>query len=149
MSRKCQKEKRPRAFFAQNVNSTIQALVQKTRLVYNLEREVNKFLLSIASSSNEHISQMEYKDLLRVSDFIGSTLFIEIDDDRSLQGILVAVDCQMNLLLDHVHEHTKSIGSRTLGLVSVPQYTIKNIKISQAKFNALVDFKKELQRNIV
>lgn len=85
----------------------------------------------------------------RVSDFIGSTLFIDIDEDRSLQGTLVAVDCQLNLLLDHVHEYTKSIGSRRLGLVSVPQPTIKSIKISQAKMNAITDFKQQLHKHIV
>ncbi|KAL3234292.1 N-alpha-acetyltransferase 38, NatC auxiliary subunit [Nakaseomyces bracarensis] len=85
----------------------------------------------------------------RVSDFIGSTLFIDIDEDRSLQGTLVAVDCQMNLLLDHVHEYTKTIGSRRLGLVSVPQPTIKSIRISQAKMRAITDFKRQFQQNIV
>lgn len=85
----------------------------------------------------------------RVSDFIGSTLFVDINEDRSLQGTLVAVDCQLNLLLDHVHEYTKSVGSRRLGLVSVPRSSIKSISIAKAKMNAITDYKQQLQKHIV
>lgn len=41
-------------------------------------------------------------DILKLSDFIGNTLIVSLTEDRILVGSLVAVDAQMNLLLDHV-----------------------------------------------
>ncbi|CAI1875907.1 hypothetical protein SEUBUCD646_0C00910 [Saccharomyces eubayanus] len=87
-------------------------------------------------------------DALKLSDFIGSTLIVSLAEDRILIGSLVAVDAQMNLLLDHVEERIGS-GSRMMGLVSVPRRSVQSIKITKPMLRDLAANKFELMGNIV
>lgn len=61
----------------------------------------------------------------------------------------MALDAQLNLLLDHVQERAGDGNRRTLGLVSVPRKTIQAIKVPQAELNQLVQFKRNLLKNVV
>lgn len=86
---------------------------------------------------------------LKLPDFVGSTLFIILQNDRVLKGSLMALDAQLNLLLDHVQEHTGDGNQRTLGLVSVPRKTIQSIKLPQVELHQLIKFKRNLLKNVV
>ncbi|CCK73479.1 Mak31p NDAI_0G04960 [Naumovozyma dairenensis CBS 421] len=93
---------------------------------------------------------------LKLGDFIGCTLYITLSKERFIQGTLVAVDSQANLLLDYVWERTitKDItnakyNDRLMGLVSVPSDTIMSIKITKTKVNKLVTLKNEMLSSIV
>lgn len=89
-------------------------------------------------------------DCLKLPDFIGCTLRISHGDGRMLTGTLVALDCQLNLLLDHVQEHRgQDQGERSLGLVSVPRNTITSVKISRTKLDRLCHMKQEILRHII
>ncbi|KAH3900533.1 Mak31p SCDLUD_003520 [Saccharomycodes ludwigii] len=88
--------------------------------------------------------------------FIGSALYIKVKkphessnvttdnitnlkNNRSIKGILVASDCDLNLLLDQVVEYNESNSiERELGLVSVPRETIKSIHILKSDMNTLM-----------
>ncbi|CAI4057252.1 hypothetical protein N7582_000812 [Saccharomyces uvarum] len=87
-------------------------------------------------------------DALKLSDFIGSTLIVSLAEGRILIGSLVAVDAQMNLLLDHVEERIGS-GSRMMGLVSVPRRSVQSIKITKPMLRDLTANKFELMGSIV
>lgn len=87
-------------------------------------------------------------DILKLSDFIGNTLIVSLTEDRILVGSLVAVDAQMNLLLDHVEERMGS-SSRMVGLVSVPRRSVKTIMIDKPVLQELTANKVELMANIV
>lgn len=86
---------------------------------------------------------------LRLSDFVGCTLYVNLHNDRVLKGSLMALDAQLNLLLDHVQEHTGDDNRRTLGLVSVPRKTILSIKLPKAELDQLVQFKQNLLKSVV
>lgn len=89
-------------------------------------------------------------DCLKLPDFVGCTLHVSHGDGRMLTGTLVALDCQMNLLLDHVQEHrAEDHGQRSLGLVSVPRNTITSIKMGKGKLEKLCHMKQEILRHIV
>lgn len=89
-------------------------------------------------------------DKLRLPDFIGSTLYVSLGDKRVLVGTLVAMDCQLNLLLDHVQEIRLDDGNeRLLGLVSVPRSTISSIKLTRTGLDRLCRLKQELTRQII
>lgn len=87
-------------------------------------------------------------DMLKLPDFIGCTLYIYLGNDRILRGSLVALDSQLNLLLDHVQERTDN-SERLLGLVSIPQKSITSIKMPKDKLTQLVQFKHTLMDQIV
>lgn len=87
---------------------------------------------------------------LKLPDFIGCILHISHGDGRILSGTLVALDCQLNLLLDHVQEHRgEDHGERSLGLVSVPRNSITSIRISKRRLDSLCYRKQELLRQII
>lgn len=89
-------------------------------------------------------------DSLKLPDFIGSSLYISLGDKRVLTGILVAMDCQLNLLLDHVQETRLDDGNeRLLGLVSVPRSSISSINLERGRLEQLCQLKQELMRQIV
>lgn len=87
-------------------------------------------------------------NMLKLSDFIGNTLVVSLAEDRILIGSLVAVDAQMNLLLDHAEER---IGprSRMMGLVSVPRHSVQSIKVTKPVMQELTAKRVELMANIV
>lgn len=87
-------------------------------------------------------------DSLNIKDIIGCTLYVTISEERSLKGILVAIDAQANLLLDHVQEFCHQ-NVRTLGLLSVPFDTIQNIEIDKRFLGKMVEHKKRFLKNIV
>lgn len=87
-------------------------------------------------------------DILKLSDFIGNTFIVSLAEDRILIGSLVAVDAQMNILLDHVEERMGS-SSRMMGLVSVPRRSVQSIMINKPVLQALTKNKVELMANIV
>ncbi|QLL34487.1 hypothetical protein HG536_0G03490 [Torulaspora globosa] len=89
-------------------------------------------------------------DKLRLPDFIGSTLHISLGDKRVLTGTLMAMDCQLNLLLDHVRETRLDDGNqRLLGLVSVPRATISSIKLDRDTLEHLCRLRQEFMRQVV
>ncbi|EDO16408.1 hypothetical protein Kpol_1030p16 [Vanderwaltozyma polyspora DSM 70294] len=89
---------------------------------------------------------------LGLHDFIGSTLYVSIDDNRYIKGTLVALDSQLNLLMNHVREQNgegSNLVQRAMGLVSIPQSTIKSIKITEDELNNIVEFKHNFIKSIV
>ncbi|KAH3664962.1 hypothetical protein OGATHE_003777 [Ogataea polymorpha] len=58
---------------------------------------------------------------------------IVLVDNRQLDGILMAIDDQRNLLLSDVYEHSGS-QTRHLGLVSVPKNTIKSVLVDKNEY---------------
>lgn len=82
-------------------------------------------------------------DSISLPDIIGATLYITVDENRSLKGRLMAIDAQANLLLDHVEEYCQDNQNvRTLGLVSVPFNTIADIQITKAYVDTVSECKK-------
>lgn len=61
----------------------------------------------------------------------------------------MALDAQLNLLLDHVQEHTGDGNRRMLGLVSVPRRTILSIKLPESELDQLIKYKQNLLKNVV
>lgn len=61
----------------------------------------------------------------------------------------MAVDAQLNLLLDHVRERNGGQSERLMGLVSVPEQTVKSIKITEQSLNHICQLKQDLLRQIV
>lgn len=86
---------------------------------------------------------------LKLPDFVGCTLYVSLQNERVLKGSLMALDAQLNLLLDHVQEHTANGNGRMLGLVSVPRRTIHSIKLPQGELDQLIKYKQNLLRNVV
>lgn len=86
---------------------------------------------------------------LKLPDFVGCTLYVVLHKNRILKGSLMALDAQLNLLLDHVQEHTDDGNQRSLGLVSVPRKTIQSIKLPEGELNQLIQFKRNLLKNVV
>ncbi|KAH3662102.1 hypothetical protein OGAPHI_006283 [Ogataea philodendri] len=66
-------------------------------------------------------------------DLIALPYQITLKDNRSLQGTLVAIDDQLNLLMANVSEQTGP-HSRHLGLVSVPKKTIASILVDKSEY---------------
>lgn len=90
-------------------------------------------------------------DSLRLHDFIGSTLYITIGEDRFIKGTLVALDAQVNLLLNHVQEHNSLMleqSQRSMGLVSVPKSSITSVKIVDNELENIVEYKQEFLKSI-
>ncbi|SCU99117.1 LADA_0H17656g1_1 [Lachancea dasiensis] len=85
---------------------------------------------------------------LEFPDYIGSKIYVTVTRARMLVGTLVATDSELNLLLDNVEEITAD-SNRKLGLISVPQDTIKSIKIEAAQITALENSKQAFSRDIV
>lgn len=88
-------------------------------------------------------------DSLQLHDFIGSTLYIFLGNGRILKGSLVAIDAQLNLLLDHVFERNGKENERSMGLVSVPEQTIKSIKMTKPSLDRVCHLKQDLMRQII
>lgn len=86
---------------------------------------------------------------LKLPDFVGCTLYVSLQSDRVLRGSLMALDAQLNLLLDHVQEHTGDGNRRMLGLVSVPRRTILSIKLPESELDQLIKYKQNLLKNVV
>lgn len=81
-------------------------------------------------------------DSITLPDIIGATLYITVDKNRSLKGMLVAIDAQANLLLDHVEEYCQDNQNiRKLGLVSVPFDTIDDIQVTKTYVNTVTECK--------
>ncbi|KAG7882947.1 hypothetical protein KL905_001649 [Ogataea polymorpha] len=66
-------------------------------------------------------------------DLISLPYQIVLVDNRQLDGILMAIDDQRNLLLSDVYEHSGS-QTRHLGLVSVPKNTIKSVLVDKNEY---------------
>ncbi|AET37584.1 Mak31p Ecym_1350 [Eremothecium cymbalariae DBVPG len=75
---------------------------------------------------------------LVLEDFVGATLRICLGPRRVLKGVLVAVDCHANYLLDKVVEHNEEM-VRELGLVSVPSKSVVSVKMDSSQFNKIRD----------
>lgn len=73
---------------------------------------------------------MSEVDSLTLQDLLGEKLYIELDETRSLVGLVKAIDCKANLLLDDVLEKVDG-HERKLGLVSVPFASVKNIRMKK------------------
>lgn len=87
---------------------------------------------------------------LRLPDFVGSTLHVALGDKRVLTGTLMAMDCELNLLLDHVQETRLDDGNqRLLGLVSVPRGSISSIRLDRGRLQQLCRLREELMRQVV
>ncbi|CCF58738.1 hypothetical protein KAFR_0F01420 [Kazachstania africana CBS 2517] len=70
------------------------------------------------------------KTKMNLQQFMGRYVIVEINDDRSLNGELRAIDNKGNLLLSPVSERLKSTSCvRQLYHLSVPSDCIKSIKI--------------------
>lgn len=81
-------------------------------------------------------------DSITLPDIIGATLYITVDKNRCLKGMLVAIDAQANLLLDHVEEYCQDNQNiRKLGLVSVPFDTIDDIQVTKTYVNTVTECK--------
>ncbi|ODV63885.1 LSM domain-containing protein ASCRUDRAFT_83783 [Ascoidea rubescens DSM 1968] len=102
-------------------------------------------------------------DGVSVRDFIGSTLRITIDNGaplinvdasdsteidelvnclRVVEGTLIAIDNDPNILLDEVVEHicnesTNQKTTRSLGLVSIPYQSIARIELSKREYELI------------
>ncbi|EGV64869.1 hypothetical protein CANTEDRAFT_104213 [Yamadazyma tenuis ATCC 10573] len=68
--------------------------------------------------------------------FIGSSLRVELSDNRVLDGVLTVVDPFGNLLMSNVYETNKS-NRREVGLVSVPRATISKLYIDKRTYQSL------------
>ncbi|CCE66059.1 hypothetical protein TPHA_0O00900 [Tetrapisispora phaffii CBS 4417] len=98
-------------------------------------------------------------DKLQLHDFIGKTLYININDTRVIRGSLVALDAQLNLLINHaqelcigdrINEKGESVdNARLMGLVSVPQASILSIKIAKNDMDNIISFKKDLLKSVI
>ncbi len=66
-------------------------------------------------------------------DLISLTYKLEITDGRLLEGILVAVDDQSNLLITNVMETSGDI-QREMGLVSVPRNSIRKVFVDKTEY---------------
>jgi small nuclear ribonucleoprotein (snRNP)-like protein len=78
------------------------------------------------------------------SDFIGTELRITVNDGRVLKGLLLALDNKPNLLINNCIEWSIQRGqenSRDLGLVSVPNDSIKSIEIKKRDLDKTLDWK--------
>ncbi|AGO12313.1 AaceriAEL047Cp [[Ashbya] aceris (nom. inval.)] len=82
-----------------------------------------------------------------LTDLLGSTLRVEVGADRVLYGVLVALDCHANYLLDRVVERRGGC-ERELGLVSVPSETVGNVKIHAATLHRLRESKAAFRRAV-
>lgn len=77
-------------------------------------------------------------------DFIGSELRITLNDGRILQGVLLALDNKPNLLINNCSETSIQRGRsncRDLGLVSVPNDTIKSVEMKEKELDKAVKWK--------
>ncbi|QLQ82557.1 hypothetical protein HG537_0H03200 [Torulaspora globosa] len=89
-------------------------------------------------------------DKLALQDFIGSTLYIWLSDERVITGKLMAMDCELNLLLDHVQEtRLKDGNERMVGLVSVPRGTISCIRLDRSRLDQLCLLRQEFMRQVL
>ncbi|CAH03076.1 Mak31p [Kluyveromyces lactis] len=80
---------------------------------------------------------------VHLHDLLSETLYINLDQKRSLTGKLIAIDCKANLLLDEVVENNDG-HVRKMGLVSVPFVSVRSVKVRRE----LVDTINALKLNI-
>ncbi|CCH57930.1 hypothetical protein TBLA_0A01310 [Henningerozyma blattae CBS 6284] len=100
---------------------------------------------------------------LQLNDFINSRLHVTIDKDRHIVGTLVALDSQVNLLLNDVVEfsvirpstesdsdkHEAQQYTRKLGLVSIPRSSINVLRIVDEDLEALIKRRTYLMQSAV
>lgn len=86
-------------------------------------------------------------DELELSDFIGSTILVQVDVDRILEAVLMAIDSHANQLLDKVCEYHRG-AVRELGLVSVPFDTIMSVKIAASRVEWLLSEKRSSAKHL-
>lgn len=67
-------------------------------------------------------------------DLISRSYTFDITDGRIIQGILIAIDDQSNLLVTNATE-SKDNHYRELGLVSIRRNTIKKVSVSLKDYN--------------
>ncbi|QEU58708.1 Mak31 [Kluyveromyces lactis] len=73
---------------------------------------------------------------VQLHDLLSETLYINLDQKRSLTGKLIAIDCKANLLLDEVVE--KNDGHvRKMGLVSVPFVSVRSVTVRRELVDAI------------
>lgn len=82
-----------------------------------------------------------------LNDLLGATLRVEVGPDRVLYGVLVALDCHANYLLDRVVER-RGGRERELGLVSVPSEAVGNVKIEAATLRRVREAKSAFRRAV-
>lgn len=74
-------------------------------------------------------------------DFISRVYTFEITDGRTIEGVLIAIDDQSNLLVTNATETYNSNSNlyhkRELGLVSIRKNTIKKVSMLRKDFNDL------------
>lgn len=80
---------------------------------------------------------------VHLHDLLSETLYINLDQKRSLTAKLIAIDCKANLLLDEVVENNDG-HVRKMGLVSVPFVSVRSVKVRRE----LVDTINALKLNI-
>lgn len=105
--------------------------------------------IQLCKRNKQNRGKQEVMDSLQLHDFIGSTLYIFLGNGRILKGSLVAIDAQLNLLLDHVFERNGKENERSMGLVSVPEQTIKSIKMTKPSLDRVCHLKQDLMRQII
>lgn len=113
---------------------------------------------TLAESNRKTVVEPSVMEALKLSDYMGSTIHVTLKnnssqpvDQRLLTGVLIATDCQLNILLDEVQEESTSTPDkgRKLGLVSVPNNTIERICITKPQLDKLCKWKEKSMRDIV
>lgn len=80
---------------------------------------------------------------LHPSKYIGSNVYILLNDQRQLTGILTVIDPFGNILLSNVVEESKDklnhekTHTREIGLVSVPKDTVVSIKMQRKEWGKI------------
>jgi small nuclear ribonucleoprotein (snRNP)-like protein len=69
-------------------------------------------------------------------DFISRSFVFNITDGRTIEGILIAIDDQSNLLVTNATE-SKDNHRRELGLVSIRKETIDKISITKKEYKEI------------
>ncbi|CDK29749.1 unnamed protein product [Kuraishia capsulata CBS 1993] len=73
-------------------------------------------------------------------DYISLPFRVTVVDGRVLEGRLLAIDDESNLLVTDVKEHTGE-ETRDLGLVSVPRKTIVKLEVEEKEYGDMLRWK--------
>lgn len=77
--------------------------------------------------------------------FIGCTLTVQLNDERSLNGVLTVIDPFGNMLLSNVRETSRDklnsslVHTRELGLVSIPKEAVVKVEMTRAQYEKNVN----------
>ncbi len=82
--------------------------------------------------------QTTAKTTANIGDYIGTTLWVSLTDNRILKGILLATDNVPNILLENVLETT---ANRELGMVTVPGNCIRGVHMARREHNLLMEYR--------